>query len=277
MKARFCLLVLPVLAFGQQGQKTPAGVEEELRSRVTAFYQNFVDGSPRKAEVFVAEDTKDFYYNAQKLKFESFKIEKITFSDNFTKAAVLVVGKVTRTMAGQSVVMDMPQDTHWKIEGGKWCWTYHPEEYCLTPMCGKTPPPATGAGPVPEPKDLTPEGIRKAAEEILKGGAGVNLDKNAITLRTDQVSDAEIVLTNGAVSYLQVAVNGPIVRGLTAKFDKYMVPGKGKAVLKFHYDPSDKSGPADAWSATGVIKFEVMLMPLDGTIPLTVTFTNGPK
>lgn len=274
MKARFCLLILPVLAFGQQGQQAPAGVEDELRARVSAFYQNFVDGSPRKAEAFVAEDTKDFYYNAQKLQFESFRIEKVTFSDNFTKASVLVVGKAKRTMAGQSVVMDMPQDTHWKIEDGKWCWTYHPEDYCLTPMCGKTPPPASGAGPVPQPKDLTPEGVRKAGEEILKEQR-VSLDKDSITMRNDQVNDAEVVLTNGSVSYVQVGINGPMVRGLTAKFEKETVPGKGKAVLKFHYDPSDKAGPADAWTATGAIHFQVMLMPLDRTMPLTVTFTNG--
>lgn len=276
MKARFCMLVLPVLAFGQPAQQAPPGVEEELRARVSAFYQNFVDGSPRKAEVFVAEDTKDFYYNAQKMHFESFKIGKITFSDNFTKAVVMVIGKTEKRLAGQAVVMDVPQETHWKIEDGKWCWTYHPEDYCLTPMCGAVPPraDAAGSGAVPPPKDLTPEGIRKAADAILSAQP-MGVDTSSVRMRADQASDAQVVFTNGSMGYVQVYLNGPTVRGLTAKFDKPMVPTSGKSVLKLHYDPSDKSGPNDAWTAKGTINFQIVVSPFERSFPLAVTFTDG--
>ncbi|HVO99453.1 MAG TPA: hypothetical protein VMT15_15385 [Bryobacteraceae bacterium] len=274
MKLSFSPLVLAMVAFAQQQpQQAPPGVEDELRARVTAFYQNFVDGSPRKAEVFVAEDTKDYYYNAQKLHFESFKVGKVTFSDNFTKAIVMVVGKTEKVLAGQKVQMEVPQETHWKIENGQWCWTYHPEDYAITPMGGKNPPPGSGAG-VPPPKDLTPEAIRKAGEAILKEQP-MGLDTGAITIRTDRVSDAQIVFTNGGMGYTQIEVNGPIVRGLTFKFDNPMVPPKGKAVLKIHYDPSDKSGPSDAWIPKGTIPFQLSVSPFGRTFSLDVTFING--
>ena len=78
MILRTSLLLLPVIALAQE--HPPAVVDEELRARVSGFYQNFVDSSfsPRKAEPFVAEDTKDFFYNALKQNYQSFQIGKIT-------------------------------------------------------------------------------------------------------------------------------------------------------------------------------------------------------
>jgi len=277
MKAPFCLLVLPLLMFGQQAQtgaqKAPPGVEEELVARVKAFYQNFVDGSPRKAEAFVAEDTKDFYYTAQKLRFKSFTVGKITFSENFTKASVIVVGKAERLLAGESILMDMPQDTHWKIENGKWCWTYHEEDYSPTPMGGKAPPRSDGSS-VPPPKDLTPQAIKEAAKAILSNQP-MGLDKDIVTLRLDQVSEAKVVFTNDSIGYLDVGLNAPTIRGLTVTFDKRPVPPHGQSVLTLHYDPSDKSGPADAWTPKGSVKTRVTVMPFQKEFPLTLTFLDG--
>jgi hypothetical protein len=279
MKAPLCLLVLPLLMFGQPAQTgeqtAPPGVEEELVARVKAFYQNFVDGSPRKAEVFVAEDTKDFYYTAQKLRFKSFTVGKVTFSENFTKASVLVVGKTERMLAGQSILMDMPQDTHWKIEDGKWCWTFHEEDYAVTPMGvgGKNPTRVDGSS-APPPKGLTPQAIKEAGNAIL-ANQPMGLDKNAVTLRLDQVSEAKVVFTNDSFGYLDVGLNAPAIRGLKATFDKRPVPPHGQSVLTLHYDPSDKSGPVDALTPKGVINTRVMVMPFQKEFPLALTFLDG--
>ena len=32
-------------------------------------------------------------------------------------------------LANQTMVVDLPKDTHWKIESGKWCWTYNPADF----------------------------------------------------------------------------------------------------------------------------------------------------
>jgi hypothetical protein len=272
MMARFALLCLPMVAFGQQAAEVnvPPAAERELRARVSAFYQNFVDGSPRKAESFVAEDTKDYYYGAAKMHFESFQIGKITFSDSFTKAVVVVVGKTYRHIGAQSVLMDVPQDTHWKIEEGEWRWYYHQEDYALTPMSEKNPP--AGQGGIAPPVNTSPEELKKMGQGLLKEEQPMGLDKNTVSLPLDKKSSTKLVFTNDSRSYVQVAVNGPIVRGLTLTFEPSNVPGQGKSVLNITYDPLDKSGPADAWTPKGKISFQVIAFPLYKAFPLTIDF-----
>jgi hypothetical protein len=272
MISRTCLLFLPVLALAQ-GQAPPE-VDQGLRARVSAFYQNFVDGSPRKAEPFVAEDTKEYFYNGAKMHFESFKIGKITYSDDFTKAVVVVSGKTERLIAGQAIVMDVPQDTHWKIENGKWCWTYHEEDNCLTPMCGKAPPPATAEtrSAARALKNTSPEAVRAAGLSVLEEQP-MGLDKSIVTMSADQASSIQLVFTNGADGEIEIALDGPVVRGLTAKLDKTMVPAHGTATLTLRYDPSDTSGPKDTWEPKGSIPFRIFAAPFKRVFPLYVQFT----
>jgi hypothetical protein len=254
----------------------PPDVDQELRSRVNAFYQNFLDESfsPRKAEPFVAEDTKDFYYNAGKQKYLSFQVGKVTYSDNFTKAVVVVIGKIERKIAGQTVRMDVPNDTHWKIENGKWCWTYSPADYPLTPMGGSNPARAAnseGKGPV-VPKNSSPEAMKAAGTELLKQQE-MGLNKSNVIFDVDQASSVEVVFTNGADGEIQIALDAPVVRGLKVKLDKTTVPGHGTAILSMHYDPSDKSGPKDVWEPRGTIKFRLFAQPFGRLFPLSVQFT----
>jgi hypothetical protein len=268
MTARCALLLSPLLAFGQ---KAPAGVEEELRARVTTFYQFFVDGKPRAAEAFVAEDTKDFYYGAAKLHFESFRVEKITFSDNFTKAIVVVVGKTEKHMSGQTVMMDVPQDTHWKIENGKWCWTYHPEDYSFTPMSdGKNPPVPDKAVASPL-TDTSEKAMRARAAELLKPQT-MSTDVGQVHLKPNEAKTFKVVFTNGSNNYVTIGINGPVVHGLSMKFDKTSVAGHTDAVLTVVYDPKLKSELPDAWVAKGTISYQILADPTDQAFPLMLTF-----
>jgi len=275
MILRIPLLLLPVLLLAQA--QAPPEVDRELRARVTGFYQNFLKDSfsPRKAEPFVAEDTKDYFYNAGKYKYESFTIGKIAYSDNFTKAVVNVIGKMERTIAGQAVMMDTPTDTHWKMENGKWCWYYDPADYNITPMGGKNPPPATGtaeprSGAV-KPKNSSPEATREAGISVLEQQT-MGLDKATLTFSADQPSSDQVVFTNGADGDIQIALDGPVVRGLTVKLDKTTVPGHGTAVLSMRYDPSDKSGPKDLWEPKGTIPFRIFAAPFGRMFALNVQF-----
>jgi hypothetical protein len=274
MIARISLLFLPILAFAQPDPSPETN--RELRGRVDAFYQNFLVNSfsPRKAEAFVAEDTKDYFYNAGKMKYESFAIVKITYSDNYTKAVVNVSGKTERLIAGQKVMMDVPQDTHWKIEDGKWCWTYDPANYSITPIPdSKNPPPATvETGVAVKPKDTSPKAIRDAGLSVLQQQQ-MGVDKTTVTVNVDQASSTEVVFTNGADGELQVGLDGPVVRGLTAKLDKMNIPGHGKAILTLHYDPSDKKSGKDIWEPKGSIEFRLIAAPFNRVFPVYVMFT----
>ncbi|HTB12140.1 MAG TPA: hypothetical protein VK752_11240 [Bryobacteraceae bacterium] len=274
MILRTSLLILPIFAFAQES--VPPEVDQELRARVTAFYQNFLVESyaPRKAEPFVAEDTKDSYYEAGKAKYISFQVGKITYSDHFTKAVVVVVGKMEKRIAAQSVVMDVPNDTHWKIENGKWCFTYNPSDYPVTPMSVKNPPPA-GAdtrGPV-IPKNNSPEAMQAAGIAVLKEQT-MGVDKSTVTFAADQASSTEVVFSNGADGEVQIALDGPVVRGLTAKLDKRTVPGHGTAVLSLRYDPSVKNAAKDVWEPKGSILFRIVAAPFDRPFPVHVQFAE---
>jgi len=280
MILRTSLFLLPVLAFAQ-GQAPPE-VDQELRGRVNAFYQNFMETSysPRKAEQFVAEDTKDWFYNALKQKYQSFQILKITYSDDFKTAVVVVSAKMETTLAGQKIVADFPKDTKWKIENGKWCWTFREEDFPVTPMNvgGMNPPRATGTEPRTAgviPKNSSPEAMRAAGMEVLKQQE-MGVDKSLVTFSADQPASAQVVFTNGADGEIQIALDGPVVRGLKTKLDKMTVPGHGTAVLSLQYDPSDKTGPKDVWEPKGNIRFRIVAAPFDRMFPVNVQFL-GPK
>jgi hypothetical protein len=276
MILRASLLLLPMLAFAQEQAQAPPEVDQELRARVNGFYQNFVVTafSPRKAEPFVAEDTKDYFYNAAKMQYLSYQIGKITYSDNFTKAVVVVIGKTERMIAAQKMVVDWPQDTHWKIEDGKWCWFYHPEDFPVTPMGGKNPPVLTGketptVGVIPKSGSL--KDIQAAGGAVLKQQA-MGVDKSTVTFSADQPASTEVVFTNGADGDIQIGLDGPVVRGLSAKLDKTTVPGHGTAILSLRYDPSDKSGSKDVWEPKGNIPFRIFAEPFDRIFAVNVQF-----
>jgi hypothetical protein len=273
MISRSSLLFLPLLLSAQE--QAPPDVDQELRARVTAFYQNFLETSftPRKGEPFVAEDTKDYYYNAAKETYISYRFGTITYSDNFTKALVVVIGKQERHMAGQSMITEFPQDTRWKVENGKWCWYHHAEDECLTPMCGKTPPPATAEerAAVFKPKDTSPAAVRSAGLAVLRDQA-MGVDKATVTMSADQPGSAQVVFTNGADGEVVIGVDGPPVKGLKRSFDRTVVPGHGKAVLSLEFDPSDQSGDKDAWDPKGSIQLRVVADPFNRIFPVTVQF-----
>src|SRR5438876_5075534 len=104
--------------------KAPPEVDAALRDRVTKFYQAHVDRKLiRQADQYVAEDSKDFFYEANKPTYLEFQIDKITYSDDFTKAKAIVNCKMFVMMPGfTDKPMTVPSPSTWKIENGQWVW-----------------------------------------------------------------------------------------------------------------------------------------------------------
>jgi hypothetical protein len=124
--------------------KAPPDVEEALRARITAFYQAHVDRKFRQADDYVAKDTKDFYYEANKPGYLAFEIGKIVYSDNFTKARAIVNCKISFPLPGfgDGPVM-APVPSTWKVEDGQWYWYVDQTVGRESPF--GTLPPAAGA------------------------------------------------------------------------------------------------------------------------------------
>jgi hypothetical protein len=134
-------------------EKAPPDVEDALRARITQFYQLHVDGKFRQAEQLVAEDTKDFFYNASKPTYFKFSINKIQYSDNFTKALATVLCNTIIPVPGfVNKPFDVPSPSRWKLENGQWYWYIDKDQLLQTPFGKRNAPssPAAGAGsPMP--------------------------------------------------------------------------------------------------------------------------------
>jgi hypothetical protein len=233
------ILLLPVLALAQA---PPPEVDRTLRARVTEFYQDHVEGNFRKAFDMVADDTKDYYFGASKTQFKSFKIEKIEYSDNFTKAVVTLTVQRTVTMQLQQILVPTTGPTSWKIESGKWVWYNDHGQNWDTPMGPSDldvikPNPD---GTITVPKRLTPEMVAAAGQRILQQQQS-GLSKSEVTLAASKASSEEVAFHNGAQGSVDVRVEvTPEVAGLHAELDKTSVNAGENAMLKLRYEPGDK-------------------------------------
>jgi len=118
----------------------PADVDAALRERVQTFYQLHVDHKFRQAEAFVAEDSKDFYYEEKKPDLKEFRITRIEYAPDFNSAKVSLSSRTEVLLPGAGpVVLDLPFFTNWKIEDGKWCWYIDKDALLQTPF-GKLKP-----------------------------------------------------------------------------------------------------------------------------------------
>lgn len=137
---RFCLILLCAAASLAQTPRDPAkppdDVDQALRARVDEFFQDHVTAQFRKAELLVAEDSKDYYYNRNKPHYIKYMgITNIHYSDNFSKAAVSVNVLSPVAIPGfGGGPPTVPVPSTWKIENGKWCWYVEPEPFLRTPF-----------------------------------------------------------------------------------------------------------------------------------------------
>lgn len=102
--------------------QAPPGVEEALRARLKTFYDCYLTGKFRIAYELVAEENKDDYFNRSKSTFHSYKIGSIEFSDNYSKAKVMLIINRDLVFEGHTFAVDVPTTAYWKIESGQWVW-----------------------------------------------------------------------------------------------------------------------------------------------------------
>jgi len=238
--------------------KAPPEVDEVLRARVSKFYQAQVDGKARHAEEIVAEDSKDFFYNMAKPKFLSFEIRDITYSDNFTKAKVIVVVEMYLMMPGfEGKPMKVPGSTYWKIENGEWCWYVDPDILNTTPfgkMKDSGKPAATGTS-----TDL------KSAPTVDTLSKQVKPDKLRATLTSLTASSDQIKIHNGMPGSVRIELRHAVVRGLEIQADRTEIPAGEDAIVSLHYSPGQGRPPH-------ALELEVAVEPINTILHCLVVF-----
>ena len=203
--------------------RPPADVDRALRARITEFYQDHVDGKFRQADALVAEDTKDFYFASNKPKYLSFEIQRIDYSDGFTRAkATLLCEQYVMVPGFTDKPLKVPTPSTWKLVDGQWYWYVDPEALRESPFGKRQPGPAgaTGAPPslpaIPSAKDMT---------FIF---SQVKADKPAVSLKRG--APEQVTLTNGAQGLVTLSLTGTLP-GVDVKMDRMNLGAGEKAVV----------------------------------------------
>jgi len=225
------LLLFPTAAVVWAQQTPPAAEEakQALISRVNQYYQLMQDKKYRQAEAFVADESKDDYYNGKKPDIKAFEITRVAMGDQDKTAVVTVKTKFVVLMMGVGAqIFDMPTPTYWKLENGQWSW-YLPEEVKhATPFGKMNTNQEAGAKSELDGKGKAPE-----------FGALVNqvtIDKTTVNL-TAETPDDTVVIQNGLPGPLTLRLDphAEQIKGLSVVVDKLTLDSGEKAIIQLHW------------------------------------------
>ena len=232
--------------------RAPKSIDDALRARIDEFYQASVKGEFRKAEALVAEDTKDFFYDHDKPRMLSFEINRIEYSDGYTRAKAMVLEERYVMFPGfAGKPMKIPTPSYWKIENGKWCWYVDQAKLNETPFGIMKPGPHSADDN--SPGAVLPS-LPSDPAELMKM---VRADKSQVSLRPGE--SERIVIDNAMKGPVMLSIQGKL-EGVEAAFDHETVPGSGKATLILKAADGAKSGT-----------LTVRAMPLGIEMPIQVT------
>jgi hypothetical protein len=260
--SRAYLALLLVSCLGAQSppgalfDKAPPDVEEALRARITGFYQAHVDRKFRQADDYVAADTKDFYYEANKPAYLAFEIGKIVYSDNFTKARAVVSCKIRFNIPGfgDNPVM-APVPSTWKLENGQWYWYVDQKAGRETPFGVMKP--QEGAAPAGGFPSLA------TAPNVEALWKSVQADKNEVRLNAKESSTDLVTISNKMPGNIWLQVDAPKTPGLEIALDRGELKSGEEAKITFDSEPQEKP-------VNRVAQVRVTVMPTNQVIPITV-------
>jgi len=212
--------------------KPPADVDQALRARITEFFQDHVDGKYRQAEALVAEDTKDFFYNAPKPKYLSFEITSITYSEGYTRAKAVVICEQLVPFPGfQGKPVKIPTPSAFKLVDGQWYWYVDQGPTHDSPFGPMRPGPGkSGLGSLTMPN---PDDVLKSATEQVRA------DKQAVSLKPG--GSDQVTITNQAPGLMSISVIGAIP-GVNVTLDRMELKTGEKAVVTFRAANDAKPG-----------------------------------
>jgi len=256
---------LGALALGQQPadlfSKAPPAIDEALRDRISKYMQLQVDGKPRLAEQYVAEDSKDYYYEMQKPRYLSFEIGNVTYSDEFSKAkALITVEMYVRFPGFPNKPMKVPFMTWWKVVDGQWYWYVEPQAAGASPFGKMIPGAAKPDGSAPGPPADPSKAVDIAALQ-----KQVQADKHVVRLKAREGSSDQITISSQFAGTVSLQLQPFDFSGLAAKLEQTELKAGEKTVLSFHFEPGSKAPPHSM--LTGVT-----VQPINSFIAVRIVF-----
>lgn len=259
LRSVFFVLSAALLAGAQETPNVftsaPPDIEKALRERVSGYYQAYVDGKFRQAEQYIAEDTKDIFFNQEKHKIRGFEIIKVNWDDSFKKASVVTLVQTNIVMRGQTIPANAPMATRWKLEDGKWCYYVDPSLGRETPVGIMKP----GAG--------NREGMK--VEDMLRDPGiilnQVKVNKDKFLVHSWEKSADTVVVTNGMSGSITLDFQTESIKGLTVKVEKKELGPGETSKIEIVYDPDN---PA----AKPTLKSTLRIEPLNMVKVLPIVF-----
>jgi hypothetical protein len=226
MDRRLIFPAVAITAWAQQPSPAAAEAEATLRERVRQFYQLQVDKKFRQGEVFVAEDSKDDYYNSPKPEIRTFEIQGIEMFDENTRAQVTVKRRtIVRNPQIGILEFDLPNTTTWKIEDGQWVWHIDHNAPHLTPFGPIAPANGAASGS----HDNLPEPGKADLADLMRQ---VTIDSSSVVLSSAE-PERSVTLSNALPGVVTLQLTGEPLTGIAAELDKTELKTGEKAVLRF--------------------------------------------
>jgi len=245
--------------------RAPAGVEENVRARVTDYFTFQMDGKFRQAEALVCAAGRDAYYDMEKTRWKSFEIVKVSYEDEFrTAKAVVLLGTTMNTPHG---VLDAkyPYVSTWKLEEGQWCFFIDPVRAATreTPFGTMT----AGAG---DGRGGAGGGFVTQEQVLASLQRGIRLIPDIVRLSSYEKSSARVEIVNTLSGVIEVEAVAPPRKGLEMKLANPKVAAGASTFLEFQYEPPDES-------AKETLEVQVKVAPSGQVLPVKVEFAVPQK
>lgn len=265
------VLCLPVLAFGQgKGfgelfEAAPPHVESALRERINHFYQSHKEGKFRQADKVVHEEAKDIFFGAEKITFRDYKIVKMSFEENFTRARVVVDIDTDFFFPGfGKMAVHRPLASFWKLDQDQWWWYVPPTKGRETPFGIFEPGPGGDAN-----KDWG--SLWDKAPKVHDLHNMVKAEKDSVELLSHAPSSAVVEIRSVFPGTVKMQLHVPDMQGLTVKLDKTELKEGESAKLIIDCKPLYPRAKKPDLTA------QIQLDPLGKTIPVTLKFAHPPN
>jgi hypothetical protein len=247
---RILFPIAAVTAFAQQQSPEAAAAEASLKDRAQEFLQMQMDKKYRQAEAFVAEDSKERYYNGNKFNIKKFSIQKVELLDNNTRGRVTIktTSNVIIPVAG-AVDIDGVSMFSFKVENGQ--WMYYVDDFVATPFGPmKRPPDSQGAQPQPaQPAKPTVAAIQGM----------VKIDGDVVTL-TSEAPRGFLTISNDLPGGVDLSLGGDQFAAFKANIEKPHLEQGEKTVIRFTATGSGKG--------SGTV--HVFVAPIGTELPIQV-------
>ena len=237
-------------------KNAPPAVDEAVRARVSGFYQCYVDGKFRQADQFVAEDSKDAFFAAEKQKYQSYEIVRIDYSEEYTRASVVASVGTNFVNRGTAFPVKAPIASTWKLENGVWFWYFDMKKIVKASPFGDFRP---GAGD-PQAKITFPATFD--GRNVL---GQVKLSKTQLTLSSFKKSSDQIEILNNLLGTVEIQLASLSAPGLKLSLDKTILKKGEKALIVADYLPPNQS-------AKETLSVEFMIVTTQERYKLPIVF-----